>query len=136
MAILKHETLLDYNAPLPRIDAKLRNHHYAVMSPEMSAVIPITDEGFGPTEYFCCVAEVEAPTRNAARWLAIKTKEFEPWMDDVGRGEMPIKGLEVVDQKCEHGVCHCTDCTEKRVEEKGDDFLYCKACQLDDEDEV
>lgn len=45
---------------------------FYVISPEMSVVIPICDDGTGPMEYGCDVVEVEARTKRDARHLGFK----------------------------------------------------------------
>jgi hypothetical protein len=98
-------------------------HHYFVVSPEMSEVIPVTDYGQGPTEYFSCVATVEADNKRDAKVLALKTDEMRDWILQArGDGQPPLAGLEVLEAQCPHGVCVCDGC-------KGE----CSDCLFDDE---
>ena len=46
--------------------------HWSVTSPEFGEVIPILDDGSGPMEYGCDYALVIAPTKRAARSLAVR----------------------------------------------------------------
>ena len=43
-----------------------------VISPEYGTVIPILDDGTGPTEYGCDVVEVEAETKRDALAMGVK----------------------------------------------------------------
>ena len=45
---------------------------WLVLTPEYGEVIPITDEGQGPTEYGRDAIEVEADTRRDAIWMGVK----------------------------------------------------------------
>jgi hypothetical protein len=83
--------------------------HYTVVSGEIGEVVPVTDYGLGPTEYFCCVATVEAENQAKAKALALKTDDFSAWRRDTG-GENPFTGLKVYDNICPHGKCQCEMC--------------------------
>lgn len=70
--------------------------HYIVISPEMSEVIPILDDGTGPTEYFCCAVVVEAENKRDAKSYALKTKEFKAWLEEARWNKSnPFSGLKV-----------------------------------------
>lgn len=45
---------------------------WLVITPEYGVVIPVTDEGLGPTEWGCDVIEIEAETRRDAIVLGVK----------------------------------------------------------------
>ena len=67
---------------------------YTVISPEMSVTIAVTDFGEGPQEYFCCVAEVEAPTKREAITAAVKTPDMKEWVAACrSDGRSPFPGL-------------------------------------------
>jgi hypothetical protein len=51
---------------------------YFVISPEWGEVVPVTDEGQGPTEYCRDVVEVEADSRSDARVLGLKLLRERP----------------------------------------------------------
>ena len=98
--------------------------HYMVSSPEISEVVPVLDDGTGPTEYFCCVAFVVAETKANAKLLALKTPDFREWVDQQrGDGRNPLWGLKAEDAACPHGKCWCDDCLSK--------FGECDECMSD-----
>ncbi len=69
---------------------------FAVVSPEVGEVIPILDDGTGPTEYFCYYAEVEASTRREAKVNALRHQDFKGWVDEQRvNGCSPFTGLRV-----------------------------------------
>lgn len=72
---------------------------YWVISPEYGTVIPILDDGTGPTEYACDVIKVDAPSRRAARVLAVRAWRKEAkWKGQLNycfNDENPYKGLKV-----------------------------------------
>ena len=71
--------------------------HYYVVSPEMSEVVPVCDDGSGPLEVFCCVAEVDAPTKREAIRQAIRDPNMTEWVEQQrGDSKNPFAGL-----KCE-----------------------------------
>jgi len=85
--------------------------HYIVISPEVGTVIPILDDGSGPTEYGCCVVSVEANNRREALKKAINTEELSEWVNDQrSDGKNPFSGLAVIDPVCKHGTCNCDIC--------------------------
>lgn len=85
--------------------------HYIVVSPEMSKMVPITDDGLGPIEDFCCVVSVDADSKTEARKIAIKSPEMRDWVDDARSDDKnPFAGLKVYLGKCKHGVCWCDLC--------------------------
>jgi hypothetical protein len=45
---------------------------WTVYTPDYGIVVPVTDEGQGPTEYGCDVIEIEADTRRDAITLGVK----------------------------------------------------------------
>jgi hypothetical protein len=77
----------------------------------MNEVIPITDDGMGPLEYFCCAVSVEARNREEAKRIAIKTPEMARWVEEArDNGKNPFAGVSVIDPLCKHGVCGCDIC--------------------------
>jgi hypothetical protein len=52
---------------------------YRVISEELSEVIPILDDGTGPTELYAIAELVAAKSRGQAKWMAYKSdwKHFE-----------------------------------------------------------
>ena len=85
--------------------------HYFVVSPTMSYVVPILDDGTGPIEEGACVVSVEARTKRDARKLAVKHPDMADWVDMArGDDQNPFSGLDVWDAECSHGVCMCDMC--------------------------
>jgi hypothetical protein len=75
---------------------------WAVVSKELSQVVPILDDGSGPTEYWHNYIEVEAETREDALTLGIKlwreTEQHKMGMDFNGyEDENPFEGVTVED---------------------------------------
>lgn len=94
---------------------------WMVCSPEYGTVIPVTDEGQGPTEYGCDVVFVEAETRRDALLfgVALLKQQGARYLDDA---ENPYAGVTVEPQTCAiHGLTaivwtrdgyDCTACGE------------------------
>jgi hypothetical protein len=83
-------------------------HHYWVVSPEMSEIVPVLDTGEGPTEYFHCVVPIEAETAADAKVLALKDPEMEAWIQEArSDGHNPLIGLKAEVAYCPHGICSC-----------------------------
>ena len=81
-------------------------NHYLVISPEMSDIIPILDDGSGPVEVFCCAASVEASTKREAKIKAITHPDMKRWVGEQrSDGHNPFTGLRVEIPICPHGVC-------------------------------
>lgn len=96
-------------------------NHYLVMSPQMSFVDVILEDGTGPTEYYACAAFVEAENEDDAKAFALKMDDMKDWVQECQvNDENPFVGLTVDDCKCEHGKCWCESCTNK--------FGECDAC--------
>ena len=71
---------------------------FAVISPGVEEVVPIMDDGSGPSEYFCYYVEVEADTRREAKAKAVKHPDFRGWVDEQrGAGCSPFTGLRVTE---------------------------------------
>jgi len=72
---------------------------YWVISPEYGEVIPILDDGTGPTEYGCEVIRVEAPNKRAATVMAVRAWRTEgKWRGGLRYcydDECPFTGLKV-----------------------------------------
>lgn len=69
---------------------------YYVLSGDISRIEIICDDGSGPKEYFRNYVELEAKNKNEARRKAIKTKEFNDWVEyKRSNYECPLAGLEV-----------------------------------------
>jgi len=87
--------------------------HYWVISPEMSEVVPVTDDGQGPREYFACCVAVEANNKREALKAAVKHPDMQPWVNECRwGGRNPFTGLYVEDPVCKHGVCCCDLCKQ------------------------
>jgi len=97
--------------------------HYIVVSEEVGEVIPILDYGQGPIEYFRCVAVVDAPNPSKAKAMALKTKEFNAWLEECS-GDNPFVGLKVEKGLCPHGICQCEICC-------GNDEPTCPECLIE-----
>lgn len=54
---------------------------YEIISPEISCIEPVLDDGSGPTEYYCCYVVVEAENKQDAKVAAIKTPEMKDWVN-------------------------------------------------------
>ena len=68
--------------------------NFLVVSPLMSVTIPIMDDGAGPTEYFRCVVQVDAPNKREALRLAVKHPDMAAWVEEQrGDGLNPFSGL-------------------------------------------
>ena len=105
--------------------------HYLVITPVYTYIEVILDDGTGPAYDARDVVHVEAPTRKAARWEALKTPEFRRHLDEArGDGHHPCTGLKVEDCLCPHGWCHC-DGRFPHPDQVGD---YCEACYEEHED--
>ena len=88
-----------------------------VITPEYGVVIPVTDEGQGPTEYGCDVIEIEAETRRDAIVFGVREMlkgrrgghgrgmRYQWCLDTRGDGTSPYAGVtaEAVP------ACGCTD---------------------------
>lgn len=102
--------------------------HYMIVSPEMSKVVPVLDDGTGPTEYFCCVCFEDAPNIHTALAQALRNEEMKPWVrQQRSDGKNPFSGLETELCECKHGKCWCPDCIRK--------FGECEICFEDLEKE-
>jgi hypothetical protein len=100
--------------------------HYEVVSPEMSRIDVVCDDGTGPCEYGCDWCVVLAPNKREARIKAIKHDDFSDWVDEArGDGINPFTGLVVTLARCEHGVCWIC-----RVE-TAPDGITCDECRKD-----
>lgn len=70
-----------------------------VVTPQYGTVIPVLDDGTGPTEYGADVVEVEAPSRRAAitegvkRMLRGSRKEFRYCRDQRSDRANPFVGV-------------------------------------------
>ena len=70
---------------------------YAVISREYGTVVPILDDGTGPTEYGCEYAEVEADTPKGARVKAVREWRSKGRLRYCYSDENPFTGLKVQD---------------------------------------
>lgn len=85
--------------------------HWEVVSGEYGEVVPILDDGTGPMEFGADYVAVEAPTKREAIKLAIKSPEFQNWVDmKRGDGQNPFSGVKAYNPVCKHGVCVCDMC--------------------------
>ena len=76
-----------------------------VVSPEMSRIDVILDDGTGPRECFCDVVYIEAENKDDARLLGFKIMEQEnmDWPEEARSDNInPYAGLTVEE------VCPCT----------------------------
>lgn len=67
---------------------------YLVIGPEYGTVIPVTDEGQGPTEYGCDVVEVEAASPREAKVLGVRLLRRLPYLRDDSSAN-PFAGVHV-----------------------------------------
>lgn len=96
---------------------------WLVCSPEYGEVVPILDDGTGPTEYGCDVVFVEAETRRDALLLgvALFRQQGAKYLADA---ESPYAGVKVESQVCpKHGMA-----------EWRDDHYECPQCEADNYD--
>jgi hypothetical protein len=86
-------------------------YHYEVLSPEMGAVQPVTDDGEGPMEYWCDWVMVLATNKRDAMIQAIKHPDFKEWRQEARDANInPFSGVKATLALCEHGVCWgCAD---------------------------
>lgn len=75
-------------------------NHYTVISGELSETdYTITNDGFGPSEYYRDHVVIEANNKEDAKSIALKTKKMQNWVQ-YARNWMetiPFNGLEVLD---------------------------------------
>ena len=84
-------------------------HHWFVVSPEMSEVVPVLDDGTGPLEYFRDVEEVDAPTAREA--LRIGVPLLKSWFREARLdGRNPWAGVKATREQCPHLGCWCNFC--------------------------
>ena len=108
----------------------MSDRHWIVISPELSGVIPVLDDGSGPREYWRESVSVIAPTERGAKVAAVWTMTEWPQYARHELGMTPFAGLEVRDAVCAHGFCWCDleDCTVN------DDLAnedYCETCMIE-----
>ncbi len=85
--------------------------HYWVISPQMSRVEPVLDNGTGPLEYFRCCCCVDAKNRREAKKIAIKHPDMKEWVKSQRSDKAnPFASLKVQNAKCKHGICTCEFC--------------------------
>ena len=53
---------------------------YEIISPEISRIEPVLDDGSGPTEHYCCYVVVEAENKQDAKIVALKTPDMKDWV--------------------------------------------------------
>ncbi len=96
--------------------------HWWVVSPEMSEVVPVTDDGQGPLEYFCDVECVAAPTKRKA--IALGVARMKKWPHEArSDGCNPFAGVTAKNAECPHGVCCCD------LKECANWNDYCEKCE-------
>lgn len=84
-------------------------HHWYVVSPEMSKVMPVLDDGTGPIEDFHDVTEVDAPTAREA--LRIGVPQLRKWFDEARSDKRnPRTGVKAIRPQCPHLGCWCKFC--------------------------
>ena len=97
--------------------------HYEVLSPEMSAVQPVTDDGEGPIEFWVEWVCVLATDRRDALKQAIKHTDFQPWVKEARRDQInPFSGVKARLTLCKHGVCWACN----------DELMPCDVCLSSD----
>jgi hypothetical protein len=75
---------------------------YYVVTPQYDSVVPILDDGSGPTESGCDVIEVEAPTKRAAviegvkRMLKGNPREYKWCRAARSDGYNPFAGVRAI----------------------------------------
>lgn len=107
---------------------------WLVVTPEYGEIIPITDEGQGPTEYQADVIEVEAETRRDAIVIGVKmmranSRDYHWFRHCDGNPFVGITAelMPVPCRACEgtgdgeiHGVSgECSACNGTGIEQKG-----------------
>ena len=99
----------------------MNEKHYFVISPEITKMMPVMDDGSGPEETFCCVASVVAKTKRAAKIKALKHKDMQDWVNEQRSDcRNPFTGLKTEETKCRHGKCYCELCNEN-----------CEECEIE-----
>lgn len=89
----------------------MTNQHWIVVSPEFPDIIPVMDDGSGPTVWECLSVSVSAETRSEAKRLALHHADMQDWVNEQrGNNRNPLWGLKVYRGKCKHGVCQCDIC--------------------------
>lgn len=84
--------------------------HYMVVSPDYETIY----SGDEPPESGCDSVCIHADDERTAIELALKTKEFKPWIAYCrADNSNPFVGVKAFDCKCEHGKCYCWDCNEE-----------------------
>jgi hypothetical protein len=102
--------------------------HYSVISPEMGEIVPVTDDGQGPMEYWNEWALVLASNKREAKILAVRGEVIDggmwDWVKEARQYDInPFSGMEAEPSVCGHGVCwgcalSCLQCER----EFGDDL--------------
>ena len=70
---------------------------YTVYSPLMSVIVPIMDDGAGPTEEYSCACVVDAGSKRAAIAGALKHAEMGEWVaQQRSDGKSPFAGLRAI----------------------------------------
>lgn len=67
---------------------------FFVLSPEISCIEPVLDDGSGPKVFYRCYAEVEARDPIEAKVKAVRTDNFKAWRDwQKDNDSSPYEGL-------------------------------------------
>jgi hypothetical protein len=80
-----------------------------VVTPEYGEVVPVLDDGQGPTEYGCDVIEVEAPSKRAAVIAGVRAMRANPREYRYYGGHCegnPFAGVKAEPAVCPHGRPH------------------------------
>lgn len=80
--------------------------HWWVYTPTYDVVVPLLDDGTGPSEPTCDAVCVDAPTKRTALVAGVRQLRADgsPWLQDA---ENPFVGLTAELAECEHGVQLC-----------------------------
>lgn len=94
----------------------LKAKTFTIVSPEYCTY---ESNGIDPPEYGCDVVDIETDSKKDAIALALKTKEFEGWIQEAKDNEIsPYSGVKAMQMDCEEGFCCCPNCKN-----------YCKYCR-------
>jgi hypothetical protein len=79
---------------------------WLVCSPKYGTMVPVLDDGSGPTEYGCDVVEIEAVNKRDALILGLKLmrKEYPDGWHNQDLSENPFKGMRVEEYPEEYDI--------------------------------
>lgn len=109
------------------------DHHYTVCTPKYTSYYSY--DAMEPPETGADCVTVIAETKRLAKVQAVKElrKIRSEWMQDqASDNASPFTGLEVFENVCPHGICHCDIC------DKHPFWKMCQVCYdeaIEDEDD-